>query len=77
MNHSMWKKWRKFRLEALNEGDKDPTLEGVIAGMTGAAMNLIPTLTNMTKYIDFIIGSFGITLLYRKSINRNIYEFVE
>ena len=55
MNHSMWKKWRKFRLEALNEGDKDPTLEGVIAGMTGAAMNLIPTLTNMTKYIDFIM----------------------
>ena len=55
MNHSMWKKWRDFRFEALTEGDKDPTIEGLIAGMTGAAMNLIPTLTNMTKYIDFIM----------------------
>jgi len=55
MNHNMWKNWKNFRIEQLNEGDKDETLEGLIAGMTGAAQNLIPTLTNMPKYMDFIM----------------------
>ena len=54
MNHNMWKNWKNFRIEQLNE-DKDETLVGLIAGMTGAAQNLIPTLTNMPKYMDFIM----------------------
>jgi hypothetical protein len=49
-------KWKDYRIQQLTEGEDDKTLTGLSAGMLGAAQNLVPTLTNFTKYIGIIMN---------------------